>query len=329
MTLFPNRPRFMVQNGRLVGSYAGQAPPTSAPMYATYGGANIVPYAGQQQPGAEEAQQRTVFGQLLARAKAKPNNEALLRDAAAAAGGFAGQGEAGYGNMTGELAQDRAFLRDLASGKNSLAAEQLRQGSEQQIAAQRAMAASASPQNAAMAARMAMNNAARAQYGMSGQAALAGIAERNAAIQALNNMNLQQREQDINVGLGSRQNQLTGLTPKPKGPSTTDKLIAGAAAVAPLFSDERLKKDVRDGDAKANSVMAKLAAKTYAYKNEKHGKGEQLGFLAQDLERAGVKDAVIDTREGKAINVGKLAGANTGMIAALAKRVAKLEGKGK
>ncbi len=252
-----------------------------------------------------------------------------LQAAAAAAGNFANQGEAGYGAMTGQLAKDRQYLEDLRSGKNSVSAEQLRQALQQQYAQQRSMAASASPANAAMAARTAMINTGRAAMGTAGQQALAGIAERNAAADALSRLNLGQREQDINVGLGSRQNQMTGLgvnkPDKPKEPSTWQKIGTAAAQGFALFSDERLKTDMRDGDAAANEALAKLAAKMYRYKDPKYGAGPQLGVMAQALEKAGLKQAVIDTPEGKMIDHAKLTGANTSMIAAIGKRLSKLE----
>lgn len=261
------------------------------------------------------------------RRTAAANDKNALKNASAAAGGFADQGQAGYGNMTGELDKDREALRALASGQNSIAAEQLRQGLQQNLASQRSFAASASPQNAAMAARTAMNNMNRAGMGMSGQAALAGLQERQAAQEALARLNLGQREQDINVGIGSRQNQMTGLgANKPREPSGWEKTLAAGASIAPLFSDARLKTDVKDGDEAANRAMKALAAKSYRYKNEKHGKGEQLGIMAQDLETV-VPDAIIETPEGKAVHAGKLAGATAAMAAALARRVERLEKK--
>ncbi len=267
------------------------------------------------------------------RERGATGNKAQLQQASAAAGNFAGQGEAGYGGMTNELAQDRAALRALASGQNSLAAEQLRQGLGQQQAAQQSMAASASPQNAAMAARTAMNNMNRNAYGMAGNAAMAGIAERNAATQALAQMNLGQRGQDIEVGLGSRGNQMTGLGANkpeaPKGPSNWEKGLAAAGLGAAMFSDERLKENVKDGTKAVRRAFAKISPKTYDYKDQRMGKGEQVGFVAQDLEKAGLKSAVIDTPIGKAIDTGKLTGANTAAISDLAKRMAKLEKGGK
>ncbi len=267
-----------------------------------------------------------------ARIKKENDPEEIRKKALAAAaqqaGDFANQGQAGYGAMTAEMAQDRANLRALASGQNSVSAEQLRQGMLGQQAAQMSMAAGAAPQNQAMAARSAMNNMGRAGYGMSGQAALAGLQERNAAMQQLGQLNLGQRGQDANIALGSRQNELTGLQPKPKDPkepSTTDKLLAGAAAFAPIaFSDKRLKTNVKDGDKAARRALEALSAKTYSYKSERHGKGSQLGVLAQDIERF-APDAIIETPEGKAIHAGKLSGANSAMIAALGRRVQKLE----
>jgi hypothetical protein len=269
---------------------------------------------------------------LTEQLQAEANKKKQLEAAAAAAGNFAGQGEAGYGAMTGELAADRAYQRDIMTGKNSLSGEQLRQGLQQNMAAQRSMAASATPQNAVMASRNAMNNMNRAGIGMSGQAALAGIQERNAAASTLGQMNLGQRGQDIEVGLGSRQNQMTGLgankPDKPKEPSFGQRLAMGAAAAAPiLFSDERLKTDVKSGDSAARKAVDTLAAHMYRYKDSKHGDGPQLGVMAQALEKAGLKQAVIDTPEGKAVDHAKLTGANTAMIAALAKRMAKVEGK--
>jgi uncharacterized phage infection (PIP) family protein YhgE len=88
-----------------------------------------------------------------------------LNDTGAASNAFANTGEKGYGAMTAEAQQSRDYLRDLASGKNSVSAEQLRQGNQQTLSAQRSMAASASPQNGPMASLAAMQNMNRASMG--------------------------------------------------------------------------------------------------------------------------------------------------------------------
>jgi hypothetical protein len=215
--------------------------------------------------------------------------------------------------------------------RQGIAREQLRQGLQTQMSAQRSMAASAAPANAAMAARTAMINTGRAQQAMSGQAAQAQLAERQAAQKALADMILQQRQQDMQVALGSRENAIAGYGGvKPEG-STLDKwggaVVGGLGAI--IKSDRRLKNEIEDGDDNANKAIAGLKAYTYKYRDEKHGKGARVGIMAQDLERAGLGHAVIDEPDGKAVHGAALSTANTAMIAALGKRLSKLEGKAK
>ena len=61
--------------------------------------------------------------------------------------------------------------------------------------------------------------------------------------------------------------------------------------------------------------------------DDKHGKGEQIGILAQDLEKAGLKQAVIDTPEGKKVDTSKLSGALAAATASMHQRIKALEGK--
>lgn len=255
-----------------------------------------------------------------------------LNQQGAAAGGFAGVGEQGYGAMTGEAQQARDYLRQIASGQQSVSAEQLRQGLQQNQAAQRSMAASASPQNSAMAARTAAMQMGRMGTGMSGAAAQAGIAERQAAQQGLANMIMQQRGQDLQAALGSRQNAITGyggVTPDQSALEKWANPVAGFLGGVAKFSDEQLKEDIEDGDVDANKAMKGLRSFTYRYKDKQLGKDRELGIMAQDLERAGLKHTVIETPRGKAVHGAALATANTSMLAALARRVAKIERGGK
>jgi hypothetical protein len=101
------------------------------------------------------------------------------------------------------IAQTQGMLQALANGQNSVSAEQLRQGMQQQQAAQQSMAASAAPQNQVMAARIAANNMAREGYGMAGQQALAGLQERQAALNALAQLQLGQSSQNMQGALGA------------------------------------------------------------------------------------------------------------------------------
>lgn len=255
-----------------------------------------------------------------------------LQEQAGLAGSFANIGEGNYNQGTADLNAQRDYLRRIASGQDSLSRTQLQQGLQQNIAAQRSMAAGADPNSAPMMARTAAMNAARLGSGMSGQAALAGLQERRDANNALSQMMLGQRGQDVQVGLGSRQNSLGGYGAGAFGaPAQSDleKYGNAFAGVAGLIakSDKRAKTAIEDGDAKAKRMLKGLKAYAYKYKNESDGKGSQFGVMAQDLEKAGLGHAVIDTPSGKMVHGGKLATSNTAMLAALAKRVGELEGK--
>jgi hypothetical protein len=152
----------------------------------------------------------TIRGNPLGESQSAQEKRANLNAQGAAASNFAGVGEQGYGAMTAEAQASRDYLRQLASGQHSVAGEQLRQGLQQNLSTQRSMAASASPQNQAMAARTAAMNMGRLGAGMSGAAAVAGLQERQQAQKALNDAILGARGQDMNVALGSRGNAISG-----------------------------------------------------------------------------------------------------------------------
>lgn len=262
---------------------------------------------------------------------AERQRKAMLAAQAAQAGNFASQGERGFGAMTGDLNAQRAQLQQIADGRLSYSKEALRQGLQQNQAAQRSMAAAAAPRDQAGAAHAAMMNASRLGYGMSGQAALAGIQEQQGAMKLGADLAAQQRQQDLMAALQSRQNAMTGYGAQNAGAPEKGfiekygpAIQAGATILA--ASDRRLKKNIDDADKDAKSALDGLKAYSYDYKDEKYGKGRQVGIMAQDLERSGLGHAVIDTPSGKMIHGGKLAGANTALLAALNKRVSKLEG---
>lgn len=102
---------------------------------------------------------------------------------------WGGSGESEAEKEAKEKRKQRELLRQRleaqATGADSLASEQVRQHMLGQQAAAMRMAASASPANRAMATRNALGAMARANYGASGQAALAGIMERKAANEQL------------------------------------------------------------------------------------------------------------------------------------------------
>lgn len=140
------------------------------------------------------------------------------------ASSFAGYGEGEFGRLSGELAGETGYLRDIARGKQSVTAEQLRQSLQQNLAAQQSMAAGASPQNASMAALQASRNAMQLGSGLAGQQAVAGMQERQAAQNALAQLLLQQRQQGLSAALGGRQMAIGALGSITPGQSTLDQL---------------------------------------------------------------------------------------------------------
>jgi hypothetical protein len=94
-----------------------------------------------------------------------------------------------------------------------------------------------------------------------------------------------------------------------------------------LFSDERLKKNVKLADDDATKTLGKLNAYRFDYKDPRHGAGNQLGVMAQELEKAGLGHVIIEKPEGKAVNTGRLSLANTAMLSSLNKRLTQLEDK--
>lgn len=105
------------------------------------------------------------------------------------------------GNQAG-INNTAGMLQSLANGNNSVSAMQLQQGLQQSQGQQMSMAASATPQNQAMAARNAMMNSGNAASGMMGQQAMAGVQERQGALNALSQLQLQQSQQNMQGALG-------------------------------------------------------------------------------------------------------------------------------
>ena len=249
----------------------------------------------------------------------------------AAQGNAFGNAAAGqYGANQAGINQSIAALQAQANGQNSVSAMQLAQGQQANLAAQQSMAASANPQNAAMAARNAAYNMNSSNYGLSGQQAVAGLQERNQAQSALGQLQLGQSGQNLQGALGgygvANQGYGNALGTPQQGIGPMVQSAVGGAAAAAVKSDRRAKTDIKDADGDSAKMLEALKSYRYRYKNEKDGKGEQFGIMAQDLERAGLKSAVIDTPRGKYVDGGKVATASLGLTAALARRVSKLEG---
>lgn len=172
-----------------------------------------------------------------------------LRDQLGRSSRFGDAGEQGFGQLGAESAGVRERLGRIATGQDSISAEQLRQGLQQNLAGMRSMAASAPPQNAAMAARTAMMTGGRQAAGMAGQQAIAGIAERQAADQSLGNMLGQQRNLELQAALGGRgqalgalggimgdQTNRYGIQQGSQEPSGWEKALGAGMGIAGLYS---------------------------------------------------------------------------------------------
>lgn len=193
-----------------------------------------------------------------------------------------------------EQSQLADLLRARANGADSMSAQQLRRDAGANIASQQALAASGRPGNAALAGRMAAQNAGRVATGLSGNTAMAGIAERDAAARALAGLAGQARDQDINASLGQQQinqgysqqeidnarlqqqggiqyenNQAQRFGVASQQPTTGEQylgILQGGAGAALALSDERAKTAKKDGNPDAQRFMDSLKAVNYSYK---------------------------------------------------------------
>lgn len=248
-----------------------------------------------------------------------------------AASDFANRNETQFRRGGRDAFAQRKYMEDIARGRESVSALQLKQALGQNIAGQQSMAASARPGQGAMAARNAMMNAGRAGSALGGQQALAGIQERQAAQNSLNNMILQQRGQDLQGALGSRTNAVNAFNPQ--GPSGSDKQAAAAGQIGKLLgllSDKTKKKNIRDASKDSEEFIKSLKAYKYDYKDSQYGKGEQLGIMAQDLLKSKHgKQAIVPTKAGLMVHGPKLAAAVASSLPGMLSRIEQLEGKGK
>lgn len=103
-----------------------------------------------------------------------------------------------------------------------------------------------------------------------------------------------------------------------------------SGGIGRIFSDEKLKKNIKSGDKDVESFLDKIVPKQYDYKDSKHGSGKQLGVMAQDLEKTHEgKFAVENTPQGKMVHFGKLSAMMLASQANIHKRLKALEGKKK
>lgn len=254
--------------------------------------------------------------------------------------------------------QQMMQLQRIASGQQQGAGELAAQRQGQNaLAQQQAMARMARGGDAALAMRNAASNAAGIGLNTAGQSQQAAMQDQMNAQGLLSGVTNAGRGQDIgmagqNAQLQQQQQQmamqgLLGLGQlgqsqygtqagiygaQMQNPGVLGGLLqaggqAGAAAV--MHSDERLKTDVAPADLEIDELFSYLEPKRYRYKNEaRHGAGERVGVMAQDLERSSLgRKIVYDAPDGKALDPFKAISASLAGIARVHKRVARLERK--
>lgn len=140
-------------------------------------------------------------------------------------------------------------------------------------------------------------------------------------------LEMQKLQQDdslgwANLGLQSQiaQNALLGNTLQGVG--------GAMAGIGSMFSDKRLKKDVKKADKEISAFLDAIRPASYSYKDEKHGKGRFVSPMAQDLLKTPIGRSFVEEKpEGLAVNYGAGLGAILAAQATLHKRLEKLETK--
>lgn len=234
--------------------------------------------------------------------------------------------------LTGEAkvgeAESLQLMRAIASGKSpSIGQQYMDQFNEQ--AAQQAMALAASQRGASnpmLAFRQAQM--ANQQMGLqnSQQAAIMGQQERMQANQAI----LGQAAAQRGVALQSAMANQNADAAKSQREAS---MVAGLGGAAMMASDENAKTNIKDSSDVSGEIvkmLAKLKPSEYEYKDAKHGTGEKVGIMAQDLEKSKVGKTMVDQAPDgtKMVDTNKAIGALLAAAAEMNKKIEKLEKKG-
>jgi hypothetical protein len=193
---------------------------------------NKIPSWGKAALGnpLEQWEKDTAEGGILG----DPVGTAARQEQGALASQFGTERQGEFSRLGGDVDAQRRQMERYARGQDSLSAIQLQQSLQQNVANQQGMAASARPGQGAMAARNAAMNANRAGAGLAGQQAIAGIQERQGAQNALNQMLMQQREQELKAGLGGREQAISAYSPQ--GSSGGDRQAGMVSGLLQAFA---------------------------------------------------------------------------------------------
>lgn len=107
-------------------------------------------------------------------------------------------------------------------------------------------------------------------------------------------------------------------------------LEGGATALASWglkTSDKNAKENIQPAGSQIDRLLSEMTPQSYNYKNPADGEGQQVGVMAQDLEKSSLgKMLVRDTPEGKMVDLGKMLPLLLASQVRLNDRLNKLEG---
>jgi hypothetical protein len=246
------------------------------------------------------------------------------------------------------------MLQGQAMGQGpSLAAGQMRQATDRNIAQQQAMSASGRGPGAAGAAYQSQNMAAaanqqaaadtsqlRLQEQLQAQGLLGSIlGQTRGQDQSFGSLQLQdQKQRDdlvsqfMKMGYDADQaNRQAAMKMEELKNTAYNGANGGGGFLGGLFSslsDETAKTEIQDADGEISAFLDALEPHSYKYKDEKNGKGRRISVMAQELEKSKLGEEFIFEKDGlKNVDYGKGLGTMLAAQAALHKRLKKLEGK--
>lgn len=232
-----------------------------------------------------------------------------------------------------QMALNKQLMNQAQGIGPSVAGAQLQQATDQNIAQQQALAASARGGNVGMAQRIASQQAGQIQQQSAQQMGLLRLQEQQQAQGLLNSgigqggsmaLNNQAGKDGFNLGLVGAANardmgdvaagQASGkafgeFVSNLAGGGMKDAAgggggggagaagggkAAGAAKMAAIGgSDENMKKDIKPGDKEIASFLDAMKAHSYKYKDEKHGEGKKVSPMAQELEKTSLGKSMV------------------------------------
>lgn len=179
------------------------------------------------------------------------------------------------------------------------------------------------------------NTAAKNDAAAKNLAVKQGISDANANLQTQQNAQKaqiaqQQYENELKkrsgqAGIGAANQQAAGANSAANA-NAMNQTVGTGLTVASMFSDERGKEGVEEFN--ASDFLDTLTNYKYKYKDQKHGVGDHMGPMAQDLEKSDIGAGMImETPEGKMVDTRKASMAALGSLADMNQRLKKLEGK--